>query len=133
TAPTPRTKTQHALHTAREYFTHWVVGGLFILVTGLAPEHWLAHLVESLHMPEHLVHLWPGLFDIRAVLVLIGVALVSVGVWRRAALSKPVEQGAALVSATATQINRDVLVPLDKPSIAVLPFQNMSGDPEHAY
>jgi adenylate cyclase len=131
------------LTAGREYLTHWAVAGAFIALTGFAPEHWVADLVIAI--PESLRHGWLPAFDIRIGLVAVGVAIIAWDVLRR---GKPEMQGALLDSQQETpelvrtpdqsgddqkQLQATKVATLalpDKPSIAVLPFQNMSGDPE---
>ncbi len=136
----------HVLTIGREYLTHWAIAGTIIALTGFAPEHWIADLLSHLSIPESLRDGWLlRAFDFRIGLVAVGVAVVAWDVLRRSKLQKHV----------ATQDNRletpnlvppadqrtgdrqagDAATPVrtDKPSIAVLPFQNMSGDPEQEY
>jgi len=111
-------------HAAREYLTHWMVAGLIVAATGVAPEHWMAHLVQDLNIPADALHLWAAEIDLRWVLLAAGLTLVVGDIaWRRtlpAPVAGPVPAGA-------------VLALRDKPSIAVLPFDNLSGDPEQEY
>ena len=136
---------RHLLTTGREYLTHWVITGAIITLTGFAPEHWFADLLGQMAFPESLRHGWLPAFDIRIGLVAVGVAIIAWDVLRRGKLQK---QGALLDGQQETlervrtpdqsgddqkQPQATRVAPLalpDKPSIAVLPFQNMSGDPE---
>jgi len=133
------------LHVAREYLTHWTIAGGIVVLTGFGPEHWFADLIG--HAPEKIRHALEGL-DFRIVLVAIGVALIAWDVIRRSAAQKhlatagghpqgparaepPGPSGAAPKETPAPGAATQALP--DMPSIAVLPFQNMSGDPEQEY
>ncbi len=125
------------LTAAREYLTHWAIAGAIIALTGFAPEHWFADLFGHLAIPESLKHGWLPAFDIRIGFVGVGVAIIAWDVVRRSVGQK---QRAHLDSRQETlEVVRppdqsDAMLALpDKPSIAVLPFQNMSGDPEQDY
>jgi adenylate cyclase len=111
----------------REYLTHWAVAGIIIALTGFAPEHWFADSLSHIAIPEYLRDSWLlRTFDFRLGLVAIGVALISWDVLRRSRLQ---QQGSFRDSAIGTA---HLALP-DKPSIAVLPFENMGGDPEQEY
>jgi hypothetical protein len=32
--------------TAQEYLTHWIIAGTIVALTGFAPNHWIARLLE---------------------------------------------------------------------------------------
>jgi adenylate cyclase len=118
---------RYILTLGREYLTHWAIAGAILALTGFAPEHWFADLFTHLAVPETLRSGWLlHAFDVRIGLVAIGVAIISWDVLRRSRLQK---QGALRDS----DIGTPHLALPDKPSIAVLPFQNMSGDPEQEY
>ena len=112
------------LHTGREYLTHWMVAGLIVAATGAAPDHWIADLMHDLHIPADALHLWAAEIDLRWVLLCAGLTLV-VGdiVWRRTR---------ATTVATPIAATGGLVLP-NKPSIAVLAFTNMSGDPDQEY
>jgi TolB-like protein/Flp pilus assembly protein TadD len=119
---------RRVLIVGREYLTHWAIAGAIIALTGFAPEHWIADLLSQLSIPESLRHGWLlRASDIRTSLVAIGVAIVAWDVLRRSRLQKQAALHDHQASDAAT-----LYLP-DKPSIAVLPFQNMSGDPEQEY
>ena len=136
------------LTVGREYLTHWVIAGTFIVLTGFAPEHWVADLLSHLALPERIRHALQPALDIRVGLVTIGVAIIAWDVLRRSKFQKEAtlrDSGieAPYVSLTpARSANEQKLIQAtnaaqlalpDKPSIAILPFQNMSGDPEQEY
>jgi TolB-like protein len=136
------------LTSVREYLTHWAIAGTIITLTGFAPDHWFADLLRHLAIPESIRHQLLQAFDIRIGLVAIGVAIIAWDVLRRTKLQKqgaltdarenalefartPEHGGDDQKGAQATH-SAPLALP-DKPSIAVLPFQNMSGDPEQDY
>lgn len=105
------------------------------MLTGFTPEHWVGHILDAVHLsPDLLKSIGLG-FDPRVALVLIGVAIV-VGdqlLRRRAAapqhrLAEPGHFHTAMPASAAPA----AVIP-ERSSIAVLPFQNMSGDPEQEY
>ncbi len=133
------------LHVAREYLTHWTIAGGIVVLTGFGPEHWFADLIG--HAPEKIRHALEG-FDFRIVLVAIGVAIIGWDVIRRSAAQRhPAAaggqaQGPALAEPTGPSSATPKETPAPgaatpalpaMPSIAVLPFQNMGGDPEQEY
>lgn len=114
---------KHIWHTAREYLTHWMVAGIIVAATGVAPEHWMAHLVQHLYIPAGALHLWAAEIDLRWLLLAAGLTLVVGDIaWRR---TRP--------ASTAEPTPAAALALPDKPSIAVLAFTNMSGDPDQEY
>jgi adenylate cyclase len=132
----------------REHATHWVIGGMLLALTGLAPEEWLAHTVHELHIPESVLHLWAAGIDVRVVPVAIGMAVIAIALLRKrrtfelAPAGGPREPlgdaaaadgGRPAQAAEQTPAYPDALPLPDKPSIAVLAFANMSGDPEQEY
>lgn len=59
---------RHGLwHTAREYVTHWSLAGAILAVTGAAPEHWFAELMQEAHFPRELLPPWLEHVDYRLV------------------------------------------------------------------
>lgn len=128
TSGASESRLRHILSLGREYLTHWAIAGLIIALTGLAPEHWIADLLSNFSIPESLQHGWLlRASDIRTGLVAVGVAVVAWDVLRRSRLQTQV----ALRGDRASDAAAPALAA--KPSIAVLPFQNMSGDPEQEY
>ena len=118
-------------HTGREYLTHWATAGIIVAATGVAPDHWMAHLVQDLHLPPGALHLWSAGIDLRWVALGIGLTLIVGDIaWRRTRAQQP---GPVLPqTATAVEAQNTLALP-DKPSIAVLPFANLSGDPAQEY
>jgi adenylate cyclase len=139
---------KHLLIAAREYFTHWVIAGTIIALTGFAPDHWVAALLSHSEILEYLRHSGLPGFDLRVGLVAVGVVII---VWDMLRRSKIQKRGAFVdsrvemptfaqmpnrSSSDQKHIQATDATPLtlpDKPSIAVLPFNNMSGDPEQDY
>ena len=122
----------------REHATNAVVGGGILVLTGFTPEHWVAEVLHRLHLSD-LRASWPSFIDGRLFVLTLGVAVI-VGdlLWRKHRLtlaiglvtadrkSSPHQSGLAALPSEAPSLP-------DKPSIAVLPFQNMSGDAEQEY
>jgi TolB-like protein len=131
--------------------THWVIVGTIIAMTGFGPEHWFAAVFHYIRLPEP-----PQWLDVRAVIVCVGVGIVVADVlFRGRALRR--EKNASNVAsaglrsndpAAATRIQPSIppheasavvgphppaaSLP-DQPSIVVLPFTNMSGEPEQDF
>jgi adenylate cyclase len=122
---------KHLLIVAREYLTHWFIAGTIIALTGFAPDHWVAELVSHSGFLEYLRRSgFPG-FDLRIGLVAVGVGVI---VWDLLRRSRTQMRGAFVDSQSTRDQKHIQATPLpDKPSIAVLPFNNMSGDPEQDY
>jgi adenylate cyclase len=112
-------------HIAREYAGHWMVAGVVLAATGAAPEHWFADVLHTARLPTEGLHLWGAGIDLRLILIGAGVLMIAGDIaWRR---TRPTAEPALTLEAVEA-------LPLpDKPSIAVLPFDNLSGDPEQEY
>ncbi|GEM_PF-3144437 len=118
-------------HTGREYLTHWATAGIIVAATGVAPDHWMAHLVHDLHLPPGALHLWSADIDLRWVALGIGLTLIVGDIaWRRTHEQQPSPMTPPAAAPAAAQ---NALPLPDKPSIAVLPFANLSGDPAQEY
>jgi len=137
---------KHAISLGREYLTHWAIAGAIIALTGFAPEHWFADLFGHLEISERLRHIWPLNFDVRIGFVAVGVGIVAWDVLRRSTLQKPkslpgreqevagpAPDQAGLDAKPVEAIQSPTLALPDKPSIAVLPFANLSGDADQDY
>jgi TolB-like protein len=125
---------------AREHASNAVIGGGILVVTGFTPEHWAAEIIHALHLSDARSY-WPSYIDGRLFVLSAGVAII-VGdmLWRKHRARVPAASVVPATVATPTDPSKgsaaaaaDSLTLPDKPSIAVLPFQNMSGDPEQDY
>ena len=129
----------------------WIVTGIIIAATGFTPQEWAAWLFRRFPAIENE---WLAGVDLRLVLVALGTAIVVCGVLLqqralrrlatvdggRGSVTTTHNQSAAFAQAeTPVRVDRAALGGglrsplLDNPSIAVLPFQNMSGDPQQDY
>jgi adenylate cyclase len=121
----------HVWRTGREYLTHWMVAGLIVAATGVAPEHLVADLVQDLHIPTEALHLYAANIDLRWMFLGGGLALVVGDIaWRRIRQSPPPSAAGTGIITPATGATP---LPTDKPSLAVLPFDNLSGEPDQDY
>jgi adenylate cyclase len=128
----------HLWETARVHASTAFVGGLVLVLTGFTPEHWVAYVFHASYLPEGLFSRWPSGLDPRLVVVALGIAIIVADVlWRRhrtersAAQDAP-QQSADLRRASEPRSSSSLALP-DKPSIAVLPFTNLSGDSDQEY
>ncbi len=125
-----------------------MVAGRFVVATGFGPDEWFRRLFATLHLPEYLSAALK-VFDPRIALVGVGIVLIGIDVVLRhyrhqaadssgstSELSGSEASAITLSKADASVriAERTTGLPLpDKPSIAVLPFENLSGDPEQEY
>jgi adenylate cyclase len=137
---------KHVWHTTHEYMTHWMVAGAILAATGAAPDHWLAHAFQKLHLPADALHLWVANIDLRVVLAALGLLLIGGDIgWRllRARTPSPalMRNGAAVTTDAIAantgapplpgkpkQAVAGVFHPSEPPSIMILPFKNLSGN-----
>ena len=75
-----RPAVRHPWLKGREYLTHGVVAGLNVALTGVAEDHWMADLVNDLHMPANALHLWNAGIDVRWLAIGFSLALVVGGI-----------------------------------------------------
>jgi adenylate cyclase len=119
TTNNPATLIGRVWHTAREYLTHWAIAGSVVALTGIAPDHWAAHVIHAVNL-EGVVGAFPDI-DYRLIAVVIGVGLVTGDIMLRN------RRKAAAHSSPPAAVSGIVDIE-DRLSIAVLPFNNMSGD-----
>ena len=144
----PQRPLQHLRETAREYLTHWAVAGVIVTTTGFAPDHWFAHLLEGI--PAGFRQAFPSGVDYRLIIVCLGISVIALDIFFRNRRRSRIESSGTVSTDIAPQsrleslpatsaaidlrsVAIDPLAPPDKPSIAVLPFANLSNDPEQAY
>ncbi len=121
----------------REHASNAAIGGGILVLTGFTPEHWAAELMHV--VPERVRAFWPSYLDGRLLVLTAGVVIV-VGdlIWRRHRANALAFSPIGGISATehigvAARASRDNPALNDKPSIAVLPFANFSGDKDQDY
>jgi adenylate cyclase len=123
---------QRVLHLAREYVTHWFIAGAVVALTGVAPDHWVAHILHAVQL-DGLLGALPAA-DYRLIAVAIGVSVCTLAViFQNQRMHKKV-LAAVIPAAPAQNVANDGGELINgKLSIAVLPFVNMSSDPEKEY
>lgn len=122
----------------REHASNAVVGGAILVLTGFTPEHWVAEVLHRLRL-SGVASFWPWFIDGRLFVLTLGVAVI-VGdlLWRRhravptVTSSTPISSRNIQAPSLPVSHSDEPALP-DKPSIAVLPFQNMSGDADQEH
>ncbi len=132
----------HLWSKVREHASNAFIGGLVLVLTGLTPEHWMAHALQAIHLPEGLSSSWPSSLDPRLILFALGITIiVADALWRRHRTERvathadpraPQAQVTPAVKTTQPSARSSLAAP-DKVSIAVLPFTNLSGDAGQEY
>ena len=132
----PTAPLKRVLTTAREYLTHWFTAGVILTLTGFTPDHWVERLFHALKLDD-LRDSLPAV-DYRLLVVGVGVAVSTCALIFQSRRGRKDPLAAALAShrraapGTAPVIE-DLDDIADKPSIAVLPFVNMSDDKSQEY
>jgi TolB-like protein len=118
----------------REHISQVAISGAIVALTGFAPEHWFAEALKAIHIPDWMLNAWPSSIDPRLSVVSLGIAII-VGdlLWRRRASDRSRQIASESTSGTKhDELDHPLPLP-DGPSIAVLPFANLSGDKEQEY
>src|SRR5690348_5286503 len=104
-------------HVARDYATHAAIGGAFLVLTGFAPEEWLARVVHAVHLPDGALHLWTAGIDLRVAAVVVGMTVI-VGdlVWRKHTAHLALAHSATESAATEVAIASPVAAQQDHAS-----------------
>ena len=117
---------QRIWHLAREYLTHWAIAGVILTLTGFTPDHWVERFLHFARLPDDF-SLFSGI-DFRHAAVGVGVVLLTGSLLVR--MWKPPAAAPALAIAPTPETIGAIE---GKPAIAVLPFVNMSKDPDQEY
>jgi adenylate cyclase len=124
---------------ARVHASAAFVSGLVLVLTGFTPEHWVTYAFEAFHLPVGLFSRWPSGLDPRLIVVTLGIAIIVADVlWRRHRTERAAAPGAPRLGSASSRRAAEPrsgspLALPDKPSIAVLPFTNLSGDSDQEY
>ena len=123
----------HVVEAMPGHIGGWIIGGAIVALSGVSPDDWVAHLVHS--TSELLPNDWSvatsALF-VRSSFTALGVAILAATLLLGRRAKQPPISAAATAPAAPAQSAPALALP-DKPSIAVLPFQNLSGDAEQDY
>lgn len=125
----------HVVEAMPGHVAGWVVGGAIVALSGVSPDDWVAHLVHSTSalLPSDWSAATSALIA-RSSFATIGVAILAGTLLRGRRAKEPLTSGATTTPLPQVQPAPVPALTLpDKPSIAVLPFQNLSGDAEQDY
>ena len=118
----------HVLEAMPGHLIGWVVGGGIVALSGISPDEWVAHLVRS--TSDFLPRDWSA--GISALVMrssFAGLGVLVIGTCFVMARSR---QG-NLEASGEKNPNAAQRTQPSKPSIAVLPFQNLGGNPDQEY
>jgi TolB-like protein/tetratricopeptide (TPR) repeat protein len=125
----------HVVEAMPGHVVGWVVGGAIVALSGVSPDDWVAHLVHA--TSEFLPNDWStasSALIARSAFAAVGVAIIAPTlVFGRRAKREPIGVAVPKPVAPPQPAPPPALALPDKPSIAVLPFQNLSGDAEQEY
>lgn len=94
-----------------------MVAGAILAGTGAAPDHWLAHLFQRLHLPADALHLWVANIDLRILLAGMGLLLIGGDIGWRLCRRPALSRNAAAIKTNAFAANTEASPLPDKPSI----------------
>ncbi|MEP7173025.1 MAG: hypothetical protein ABI705_05995 [Aestuariivirga sp.] len=131
------------LAVVREHVSNAVVGGVFLVLTGFSPDHWIVEVLHAIRLPDSILKSWSFGLDPRIFLVSFGIAII-VGdqLLRRRTAVLPEQLAAAghdvvftpqIVASPQPQPAEHEFALPDIPSIVVLPFVNQSGKPDRQF
>lgn len=118
----------------QDFLTHWFVAGAILTFTGFAPDHWVAHILHYVRLDGFLESV--SATDFKLLVVAIGIAVITGDIIirnRRGRKNPPQRtliEEAPFIDLPAFEEIDSIK---DKPSIAVLPFVNISSDQDHEY
>ena len=125
----------HVVEAMPGHVMGWVVGGAIVALSGVSPDDWVAHLVHagSEFLPKDWSDATSALIARSSFAAVGAVILVATLLLGRRTKEQPVGAAATTPPAPAQAAAPPALALPYKPSIAVLPFQNLSGDAEQEY